>query len=437
MSRTQQFGRDDVIDAAFSSWGRTMFQECSLKQVAEHMGFSKTALYRCFPSKEVLLRGMEDRVLGEYLRTIEEFAAGFRSDCSSGRMEGTRSALEELIDRYFKAVTGYFTAAPEYLYFLICRFLKSKESRETFTRVLGERVIPLVSGLLAASMPGIGRTEIGTLAWILRDSVFFWVMSIFGQGIHDVYKEKGGSVKTDGELEEIRRTMKEVTLSGVFSGGIPGPDRLKELLDRVWLRPQEVPAPPAIFDAIEKVITAHGYEGASLEKIAREMDMDKSSMYHFFKNKEALLEETMLRENETFLNLLEIKIANSDDPKERLWIYQVLVCSYAVMRPELLTVLHWAVYQNLNLAVPQEAARKSICELERLIRNTGWNFADVRFLEPVQLLAYVYFLVSRHLHRSWDRLGEESPFEILEPLYRYIGRGLGGFVPTRKQGESI
>ncbi|MFP4563718.1 MAG: TetR/AcrR family transcriptional regulator, partial [Spirochaetia bacterium] len=239
------------------------------------------------------------------------------------------------------------------------------------------------------------------------------------------------------EAERILPTVRTVTLSGVFSGGIPGPDRLKELLEQVWLRPQEVPAPPAIFEAIERVITAQGYEKASLEKIAREMNMDKSSMYYFFKNKESLLEETMLRENETFLNLLEIKMANSVDPKERIWIYQVLVCSYAVMRPELLTVLHWTLYQNFSLGVPEKAVRKSILELERLIRNTGWNFEDVRLLEPVQLLAYVYFLVSRHLHRSWDRLGEESPFEILEPLYRYIGRGLGGFALTRKQGESI
>jgi hypothetical protein len=120
-----------------------------------------------------------------------------------------------------------------------------------------------------------------------------------------------------------------------------------------------------------------------------------------------------------------------------LWIYQVLVCSYAVLRPELLTVLHWTLYQNFNLPIPKKAVRKSIFELERLIRNTGWNFEEVRLVQPVQLLAYVYFLVSRHLHRSWDSLGIESPFSILEPLYRYIGRGFSGFVDITKIGESI
>lgn len=436
MSRTQQFGREDIIDAAFAAWGKTMFRECSLKHVADHMGFSKTALYRCFKSKEDLIQGMEDRLLGEYLRTVKEAAADYRADCSAGRITGTDSALEELVDRYFQAITGYFTSMPEYFCFLFHRFLSSKESRETYVRSIGAKEIPLLKQLLLESAPGLEEEMTDNVAWFIRDSVFFWVMSIFGQGVHTAYKDEGATVPAADELAKIRSTVKAVTLSGVFTGDIPGPGRLEELLERVWLRPQEVPAPPAIFEAIERVITANGYEGASLEKIAKEMNMDKSSMYHFFKNKEALLEETMLRENESFLSLLEIKVGNSDDPKERLWIYQVLVCSYAIMRPELLTVLHWTLYQNINLAIPKKTVRKSILELERLIRNTGWNFEDVRFEYPVQLLAYVYFLVSRHLHRSWDLLGKESPFRILEPLYRYIGEGIEGFIPRMKIGES-
>jgi AcrR family transcriptional regulator len=427
MSRTQQFGREDVIAAAFSSWGKSMFQECSLKQVADHMGFSKTALYRCFRSKDDLLRGMEEHLLGEYRRAIEDFTAGCTED----------STLDELVDWYFSAIAGYFTDMPEYLYFLICRFLNSKESREMYGRALEEKEIPLIRRLLLDSVPGLEREQANTLAWFLRDSVFFWIMSIFGKGIHAVYREEGSPARSKEEIERVREAMKGITLSGVFTGDIPDSGRLEDLLLEVWLRPQEVPAPPAIFEAIEKVITANGYEGASLEKIAKEMNMDKSSMYHFFRNKEALLEETMLRENETFLNLLEIKVRNSNDPKERLWIYQVLVCSYAVLRPELLTVLHWTLYQNFNLPIPKKAVRKSIFELERLIRNTGWNFEEVRLVQPVQLLAYVYFLVSRHLHRSWDSLGIESPFSILEPLYRYIGRGFSGFVDITKIGESI
>ena len=436
MSRTQKFGQEDVIDAAFSAWGKTMFRECSLKQVADAMGFSKTALYRCFPSKEELLRAMEERLLREYLRTVEEFAAAYRADFTAGLINGTASALEELVGRYFRATAGYFSSTPEYLYFLIHRFLSSKESRESYVRILGEREVPLVSGLLGESISGIEREGIDTLAWFVRDSVFFWVMGIFGQGIHAICGITENPVQAAGDLERIRKTVEEVTLSGVFTGELPGSKRLEELLERVWLRPQEVPAPPAIFQAIEKIISIHGYEGASLKKIAKEMGMDKSSMYHFFENKEALLEETMLRENESFLNLLQIKVGNSDDPKERLWIYQVLVCSYAIMRPELLTVLHWTLFQNFDLAVPQKAARKSIRELERLIRTTEWDFEDVRFTEPVQLLAYVYFLVSRHLHRSWGLLGVEPPLDILEPLYRYIGWGLGGFVPITKIGET-
>ena len=433
MSRTRQFGREDVIKAAFSAWGKTKFQECSLKQVADHLGFSKTALYRCFRSKDELIRGMEEQLLGEYLRTIEDFAAGFSADHAAD--PDTDTVLEDLMDRYFRTMGGYFIETPEYLYFLICRFVNSKDSREIYARTISEREIPLIQRLLLEAVSGIGKEEASLLSWFVRDSVFFWVMSIFGQGIHAAYEINGVPPQAGDELEGLRGIMKGVTLSGVFTGEMPPEDRLGELLERVWLRPQEVPAPPAIFEAIERVITANGYERASLEKIAREMNMDKSSMYHFFKNKEALLEETLLRENESFLNLLEIKMGNSDDPKERLWIYQVLVCSYAVLRPELLTVLHWTLYQNLNLAIPEKAVRKSILELERLVRSTGWNFEDLRFVRPVQLLAYVYFLVSRHLHRSWGLLGKESPFRILEPLYRYIGRGLEGFIGITKVGE--
>ena len=59
-----------------------------------------------------------------------------------------------------------------------------------------------------------------------------------------------------------------------------------------------------ILEAAAAVFARHGYRGTSLERVAAAMGMGKSSLYHYFRTKEALFatlaDETLRREAELF-----------------------------------------------------------------------------------------------------------------------------------------
>ncbi|GAA0429102.1 MAG: TetR/AcrR family transcriptional regulator [Bacillota bacterium] len=71
-----------------------------------------------------------------------------------------------------------------------------------------------------------------------------------------------------------------------------------------------------------KHFTKHGYEGASLEEIAKEANLTRGALYHHFKNKQGLFEAVLITVQKEVADQIERDARKSDD----LWEQLLLGC---------------------------------------------------------------------------------------------------------------
>jgi AcrR family transcriptional regulator len=87
-------------------------------------------------------------------------------------------------------------------------------------------------------------------------------------------------------------------------------------------RPAKAERPPydpeRVLDAAVRVFNQRGYDGSSMEDIARETGLSKSSIYHHVSSKEELLARALERAFSPLLNLLKEDGAREGRPRDRL-----------------------------------------------------------------------------------------------------------------------
>ncbi|MFQ6618910.1 MAG: TetR/AcrR family transcriptional regulator [Fidelibacterota bacterium] len=67
-----------------------------------------------------------------------------------------------------------------------------------------------------------------------------------------------------------------------------------------------------------KVIAANGYKGASIRKVARELDLNLSTLYYYFKSKDELLFSIQYQTFSSLLDNLKNNLKREEDPEKKL-----------------------------------------------------------------------------------------------------------------------
>jgi len=60
-------------------------------------------------------------------------------------------------------------------------------------------------------------------------------------------------------------------------------------------RPSNPGLPERILDAVEKTVIASGYQGVNMRRLAREVEVSPTAIYHYFESKEEILLQVRLR----------------------------------------------------------------------------------------------------------------------------------------------
>lgn len=159
-----------------------------------------------------------------------------------------------------------------------------------------------------------------------------------------------------------------------------------------------------LVDAAARVFVERGYDGASMEDIAREAGLAKSSIYHHVSGKEELLERAVDRAiAEAVAAAAEVE-ATTADPAQQLWLVARHVIakgaedspSQALLRrlPWMAASVPWAMERYLRYeqnvsgfvrrAVDAGAIRGDVDPLlmNRLLWLMACGIADVRRLDP-------------------------------------------------------
>lgn len=318
-----------ILDAAFSFLNEMHYNTFSMNELAAKVGISKPAIYRHFKNKEDVLNAMENRVIMG--------SAPFLKKISSGDSSVVKNALSGLIQHFIENTThiNFFIASmssmPNYeerlytsLYDNEVSFLKNESYFKKFAEDMG-----LFSRHVFCGM-----------------SIFFFVKVM-------------ERMRCEGKLTEIPPQFSDKIVSLLY-GGLRGnteesnmlhpepisDERKKELVALCEIKPEVFPEENRIFTALAAVIEKYTMTGVTVERIADELHMAKSSLYEYFDNKSEMIRTLVTKE----LSLLRtIIIENSVEAKtftEYIVILMLSELEYFTHRPSIIPICGWLLMDD-------------------------------------------------------------------------------------------
>jgi len=327
--------RERIVDAAFRAWGRTRFMHTGIDRVARELSVTKPAIYRHLRNKEELLLAMEQ----DYRRQVDHFVVAALNEPA----EGT-DTLAGLVRRYFSAVLRFYQAKPyHYVFFLRKLIGKPDAAYHLLVTRLGE---------LGA---GDDEESVG-IARFLGASAFFWTTYHYRKALRFDGSEMEpfepeGTTLTGADRERFIDRATDFALDG-FAPDLATAIDL-DLVERIAaVTPGEIPEADRIFTAIASVVREYGYADATIERIAAALGMNKSSVYHYFRNRDEMLAETILREQRTFAEIAALRFRQLGNNSERLYALFILLCDYAAHRPVMSIVHNWIRESHIEVHIP-------------------------------------------------------------------------------------
>ena len=187
-----------------------------------------------------------------------------------------------------------------------------------------------------------------------------------------------------------------------------------------------------------ELFCTHGYARTSINDIADSLDLKRSSIYHYFANKEeilsALFDEETTRRSTSILELFDDK---SLSPTERL---VRAVTDGIVMR--LKAGSRFLVFDRLEAEVPDELrtrynrSRRQILDLYSRMIADGVKAGEFRDVD-VQMAAFAVIGMSNWTALWYSPSGNKSPAEIGRILVDIVIHGLGRHEDARHTPRTL
>ncbi|GAB6089452.1 TetR/AcrR family transcriptional regulator [Spirochaeta dissipatitropha] len=361
---------EGIISAALRVWSRSSFTELTMDSVAEEFGCSKPALYRYFPSKQVLVEKAQQRSI---LRVIE-FAESAAAQLRSGGAPDSIALLCETADAVFRD-------SPQEI---ACVIFRS----------------PFFSAGQLADLEAAGKSVESALAESIgREEAAFCVFAVL------LWYSAGQFVGCGAEVQAMSRDwVYSRCRYGVFSD----PSAMDFDADRIErhfrLDVQSARRTPhRFFTAIEEVVHEVGLANATLQKIAERIGMSASSLYFHFSGRSEMLQQTIEQERGFFIAVYqELAGDYRTSLLGHLYGFVLALDDYYRINPELLTVGTWL----RNYTVPGQGPELT----GRIVDSFPWLsgsaeiglLADGLKLEYVLMFLNMYSLNGSQMENSRD-----------------------------------
>ncbi|MBN1799221.1 MAG: TetR/AcrR family transcriptional regulator [Spirochaetales bacterium] len=343
-----------ILETAFREWSKTQFTKTSLSAVAKELKLTKAALYRYFTSKDHLLNSMTEKSAHDMETALNEFIKSHGKD-----------SLQKLIQHYYAFLFKFFQEHPYYCAFFHSYLMRTNPEHERQFLPLKQKIDRIfISALLNDGHTDDNECLEHSLRFIQLTG-FFWLMQLFRneQQTHQRFFDFSKQASQESIRQHIRKS--QIYCLNGFTANLDYNEIDTAAIEKTsWIQPREMLKADRIFSAIEQVIAEEGYTNASVEKIATRIGINKSSLYFYFKNKNDMFFKTIKREQEHFIDLTNTRLQKMNSFSEKLYSFIITLTSYTVNNPGMITILNWARYQNVGIALPHRELHKIFSQFD-------------------------------------------------------------------------
>ncbi|MGI5070731.1 TetR/AcrR family transcriptional regulator [Treponema pectinovorum] len=330
-SSTGKTTKQLILEAAFSFYEKPLYKDFSMSQLALKVGITKAAIYRHFVNKESLAVEMQKTffdVLAQNILNIKK----------------TESESEYAISKAQRlGVVNFFAENQQYINFSIRQFLQE----ENFVKIMHEELFK--RGVKDEFKEIYKNINIEKNKKIKKFAhCFYCGLSVlfFIKARHHHFEQTGYKVPVDEFSEKLIKFLENGFRGSVKENSILYPteisdERIKELDKICSVIPGDLPLEEKIFTAFASVIEKYGINGATVEHIAEELNMAKSSLYFYFKNKNEMIYSLLSKELNLLKTICEENFSEAKNYSEFTYINMRTEISYFLSRTTILPICGW------------------------------------------------------------------------------------------------
>lgn len=402
--------KERILEAAFSFYRDIVFDNISLSQIAAKVGITKPAIFKHFKNKEALRQAMDDRVFSEISFVMEQMDSLFKESKHA-------SALSLIID--------FLASHREYAFYLLSTTPLITE--DSIFLELRRRGVNLFNSIFAED-----GSVLNTQSYFLTifESATFICFLLFWFDAEDA-----GFV-TEQNKEQFISKFNFFIENGLDS---LTPITNAEQLANIDLRCNEVlgqlPPISRTFLALASVIEQKGVQNVTVEAIAGELGLAKSSLYSSYKNKEDMLRNLIQTEvGQLYLSVLR-NVRLFESVSEKIYAMFCTEIRYFISRPQVITVLQRLFFSGVALKeeVKSYLEHNTNCgnkdrSLEELFsKELVLAVPDVGLpnLNSEMLVSWLFSLPAMlYMHCTFHGFSEKLMVQAVQETYLHLAYGL-------------
>lgn len=341
MEKKQNSTRDKIIQSAFSFYEMLFFERISLSKIAAKAGITKPAIYKHFKSREDLENAMKSIIIKEVADTIK----------SCGQDKSEASILEKVI--------VLLCNKKHYFYFILSNTLEL--SIDNFlSEAMNSGITDLNLKNAFDSCDKISSIE------FYKKMIFISGTIIFFQGARDSILLDTKTQDSDEKIKEYAEKLARFIMLGGLGHDIKDTDalRLSQLDLACRQQIQSLKEPCKFFTAMGNVVRRVGFSRTTIEELAKELGIAKSSLYTNFSSKKEMFETLVRDECLNLFNAIRQNLIYARNSAECVYIFMETETEFFLKRKCLLYVCRWLMFKNtkedFKIKVVQQKNEKTL-----------------------------------------------------------------------------
>lgn len=415
MEKKQNSTRDKIIQSAFSFYDMLFFERISLSKIAAKAGITKPAIYKHFKSREDLENAMKSLILSDIADTIK----------SCGKDKNEESILEKVIVLLCKKKSYFYFILSNSLEFSIDNFLMEIEKHD---------IADLNLETIFDNCGNVADIE------VYKKILFVSATMIFFQGARDFILLNKKLPDSDENIQEYAEKLSKFIISGGLGHDIKDTDALRlSQLDLLCSKEiQSLKEPCKFFIAIGNVVRRVGFSKTTIEELAKELGLAKSSLYTNFSSKKEMFEALIKEECLNLFHVIKKNLLYAKNSAECVYIFMETEIEFFLKRKGLLYVCRWLTFQNskddFKIKAMHEKREKTIGKDEQLdftsfilnadiitqIPDFGTPKMDVQIMFSWIFHMPIFFLLHNDLHD----FPEESVHAAMKDFFYCMEKGI-------------
>lgn len=412
-NHSEKTTKELILDAAFSFCKEPRFSVFSMSELAAKVGISKPAIYRHFKDKDAVLAAMRERfieALANCLRDVQDV-------CNMKRIPVDAVAN----------VVQFFTENSYYVNYMMGCLASVKNFEFLLTEELEKRGIQVLAGFQFQ--------QDASKELVIKDFNRYVQTIYCGVTIFTFIKGREKHIAEGCQPQPVEEfAHKLVTfLAHGFAGTTEKNDliyplpitdaRIAELDALCTIDDDLLPDENRFFTAFASVIKKYKMTGVTVERIADELGMAKSSLYEYFDNKSEMIRSLIAKELALLDTIIKENTVEAQNLTEYLYILMRTEFSFFSLRASIIPICGWLLMNSADdhLFCDMEGADMWINRLPNPLPRPDFGMT----LTPMELLGWISCLpISLVMQCAERNLQPEALLEALKHMFDFVQNGI-------------